>query len=95
MSTTITRRLIGLESGRCIIGLESGRYIMDLRELVAELSDLPPHAYIEDARIAGSKIAISVRIPSETKHVEARRGMPAYCMACTGARALHRMDGAS
>lgn len=57
MSTTITRRLIGLESGR---------YIMDLRELVAELSDLPPHAYIEDARIAGSKIAISVRVPALT-----------------------------
>lgn len=55
MSTTITRRLVGLESGR---------YIMDLRELVAELSDLPPHAYIEDARIAGSKFVISVSVPA-------------------------------
>lgn len=55
MSTTIARRLIGLESGR---------YIMDLRDLVAELSDLPPHAYIEDARIVGSKFVISVRVPA-------------------------------
>ena len=29
---------------------------------------------------------------SQTKHVEARGRMPAYCMACTGARALHRME---
>lgn len=53
MTTTITRRLSVLETGR---------YIIDLRELVADLADLPPHAYIEDAHVSGSRFVISVRV---------------------------------
>ena len=53
MTPIVTRRLSVLESGR---------YLMDLRELVAELADLPPHAWIVDAAIEGSQFVISFRV---------------------------------
>ena len=42
--------------------LECGRYLMDFRDLVAELAELPPDAYIDEARIEGAKLVISFRI---------------------------------
>ena len=53
MTPIVTRRLSVLESGR---------YLMDLRELVAELADLPPHAWIVDATVEGSQFVISFRV---------------------------------
>ena len=45
----------------------------------------------DEVSVAGTERCSTCK-HSKTKHVEVRDRGPAYCMACTGARALHRME---